>query len=57
MDNETSDLVEERSHEYARTPSSFLVLSDEFTAERTYRCIPTNPVGVGDYCEIVVAGM
>lgn len=57
MDNDTSEQVEERSHEYDRLPSSFLLLNDEFTTKRTYRCIPTNAVAVGEYCEIVVAGM
>ncbi|XP_055381652.1 putative uncharacterized protein DDB_G0282133 isoform X8 [Condylostylus longicornis] len=35
---------------------AFLVLNDDFTITRTYRCVANNTIGEGHMCEIEVAG-
>ncbi|XP_037908053.1 uncharacterized protein LOC119649806 isoform X3 [Hermetia illucens] len=36
--------------------SNYLVLEDEFSVTRVYRCVANNSVGAGPYCQIEVAG-
>lgn len=55
-DNETSGLQEVRSSDSGAYPASFLILNNDFTVQRTYRCVANNSVGVGTFCEIEVAG-
>lgn len=51
-ENDTLDL----EHAREEGASSYLILSDDFTVMRNYRCVANNSAGVGSYCEIDVAG-
>ncbi|XP_037031705.1 hemicentin-2 isoform X7 [Bradysia coprophila] len=55
-DNETTGLQEVRNSDSGGSPASFLILNNDFTVQRTYRCVANNSVGVGTFCEIEVAG-
>lgn len=55
-DNETTVISEVRNSENSGLPASFLKLDDDFTVQRTYRCVANNSVGQGQFCEIEVAG-
>lgn len=53
--NETdTDLLGQDSSD--SLPANLLQLDDDFTVQRTYRCVATNAVGPGNYCEIIVDG-
>ncbi len=55
-DNETNILQEVRSSDSGGYPASFLILNNDFTMPRTYRCVANNSVGIGTFCEIEVQG-
>lgn len=56
-DNETINVPDFKSIESSSgQAASFLILSDNFNVQRTYRCAANNSVGVGTICEIEVAG-
>lgn len=53
--NETdTDLMGQDSSD--NLPANLLQLDDDFTTQRTYRCVATNSVGPGNYCELIVDG-
>lgn len=54
-ENDTSEATEKRSTDTAST-SSFLILEEQFTVMRVYKCVANNSVGVGSVCEIEVQG-
>lgn len=46
----------EAEHERTDGRYSFLILDDEFTVMRIYKCVANNSVGIGSVCEIEVQG-
>lgn len=53
--NETeSDLQGRDSSD--RLPANLLLVDQDFTVQRTYRCVATNEVGQGNFCELKVDG-
>lgn len=51
-ENDTADLSKVRHYH----DSSFLILDDDFSVMRTYRCRVENSAGFSDFCDIDVAG-
>lgn len=55
--NDTIESLEVRHKESTNMAVSFLILNEQYSYRRTYRCIANNTVGHGNMCEIEVAGM
>lgn len=56
IENQTVDLPEARKSKVGNISSSFIALEDNLTAQRVYRCMANNSLGVGQICEIEVTG-
>lgn len=55
-ENETIRMPEVRKSQTGNASTSFLLLTEDFAAQRTFRCLTNNSLGMGQWCEIDVAG-
>lgn len=55
-ENQSIAFPEVRKSQVGNISTSFMLLDDDLTVQRVYRCMANNSLGAGQLCEIEVSG-